>query len=135
MNANNYIQEDVINSCESIDLTLTNISKASDNLIAITDKICSSITTWKEMDLQMRQMEMHFNTYMAGIEKELSIYKSRLPIVEKQLDNLNVQMSKVLDSVLAMGTETEAEISLKLRLLETVEKHLDNMSAFAMKLL
>ena len=55
--------------------------------------------------------------------------------IKKQLDNLNVQMSKVLDSVLGMGTETEAEISLKLRLLETVEKHLDNMSAFAMKLL
>ena len=135
MNENLYIQEDVDSSSKSRELSVADLAQTSENLMKITEKLCSSVTTWKEIDMQMRNMDLQFNAYIAGLEAELTRYQMRLPMIEKQLDNLNGQMTKVLDCVIAMGTETDNEIQMKLRLLQTVEKYMDNMSAFAMKLL
>ena len=135
MNENLYIQEDVDSSSKSRELSVADLAQTSENLMKITEKLCSSVTTWKEIDMQMRNMDLQFNAYIAGLEAELTRYQMRLPMIEKQLDNLNGQMTKVLDCVIAMGTETDNEIQMKLRLLQTVENYMDNMSAFAMKLL
>lgn len=134
MSDKNFVQEDnavvVYNQPVAIDL-----NDASEKLIAFTDKLCSSVTTWKEIDLQMHQMDLQFNAYIAGVEADYAKFKRKMPVVEKQLDEINKNMGKLLDRALEMDAETELEIKMKLRYLDMVEKYMDNLSAVIMQML
>ena len=105
------------------------------NIKDISTKVCDTIISWKEMDVQMHQLDVQFDTFIAKIDYELSMYRERIPVVEKQLNFVNDQMSKILDHVLTMDAETESEINMKMRLLDTSERYLDKLSGMMMKLL
>lgn len=115
--------------------TSVNLAQLGNNLSDITGKIMDSVNSWKEMDFQMHQMDIQFNLFLTKVDFELSKYKERVPVVEKQLDFVNSQMGKMLDHVLAMDAKTEKEIDLKMRLLETTENYLDKLSGMMLKLL
>ena len=115
--------------------TSANLAQLGNNLSDITGKIMDSLNSWKEMDFQMHQMDIQFNLFLTKVDFELSKYKERVPVVEKQLDFVNDQMGKMLDHVLAMDAKTEKEIDLKMRLLETTENYLDKLSGMMLKLL
>ena len=115
--------------------TVANLAQLSSNLSEISGKIMDSVTSWKEMDLQMHQMDIQFGLFLTKVDYELSKYRDRIPVVEKQLDFVNSQMSKMLDHVLVMDAKTEKEIDLKMRLLESTENYLDKLSGMMLKLL
>lgn len=115
--------------------TSVNLAQLGNNLSDITGKIMDSVNSWKEMDFQMHQMDIQFNLFLTKVDFELSKYKERVPVVEKQLDFVNSQMGKMLNHVLAMDAKTEKEIDLKMRLLETTENYLDKLSGMMLKLL
>lgn len=115
--------------------TSANLAQLGNNLSDITGKIMDSMNSWKEMDFQMHQMDIQFNLFLTKVDFELSKYKERVPVVEKQLDFVNDQMGKMLNHVLAMDAKTEKEIDLKMRLLETTENYLDKLSGMMLKLL
>lgn len=115
--------------------TSANLAQLSSNLSDITGKILDSVTSWKEMDFQMHQMDIQFNLFLTKVDFELLKYKERIPVVEKQLDFVNSQMSKMLDHVLALDAKTEMEVDMKMRLLESTEKYLDKLSGMMLKLL
>jgi len=66
---------------------------------------------------------------------ELDKYKTSIPVVEKQLDFVNQQISKILDHVLTMEAKTESEINMKMRMMESSENYLDKLSTMMMKLI
>ena len=83
----------------------------------------------------MHQMDLQFNAYIAGVEADYAKFKRKMPVVEKQLDEINKNMGKLLDRALEMDAETELEIKMKLRYLDMVEKYMDNLSAVIMQML
>ena len=133
-NSSNLV-EDGKEALIQISDTSANLAQLGNNLSDITGKIMDSLNSWKEMDFQMHQMDIQFNLFLTKVDFELSKYKERVPVVEKQLDFVNSQMGKMLDHVLAMDAKTEKEIDLKMRLLETTENYLDKLSGMMLKLL
>jgi hypothetical protein len=133
-NSSNWV-EDGKDALIQISDTSANLAQLGNNLSDITGKIMDSVNSWKEMDFQMHQMDIQFNLFLTKVDFELSKYKERVPVVEKQLDFVNSQMGKMLDHVLAMDAKTEKEIDLKMRLLETTENYLDKLSGMMLKLL
>lgn len=133
-NSSNWV-EDGKDALIQISDTSANLAQLGNNLSDITGKIMDSVNSWKEMDFQMHQMDIQFNLFLTKVDFELSKYKERIPVVEKQLDFVNSQMGKMLDHVLAMDAKTEKEIDLKMRLLETTENYLDKLSGMMLKLL
>ncbi len=133
-NSSNLV-EDGKEALIQISDTSANLAQLGNNLSDITGKIMDSLNSWKEMDFQMHQMDIQFNLFLTKVDFELSKYKERVPVVEKQLDFVNDQMGKMLDHVLAMDAKTEKEIDLKMRLLETTENYLDKLSGMMLKLL
>lgn len=133
-NSSDWI-EDGKDALIQISDTSVNLAQLGNNLSDITGKIMDSVNSWKEMDFQMHQMDIQFNLFLTKVDFELSKYKERVPVVEKQLDFVNSQMGKMLDHVLAMDAKTEKEIDLKMRLLETTENYLDKLSGMMLKLL
>ena len=133
-NSSNLV-EDGKEALIQISDTSANLAQLGNNLSDITGKIMDSVNSWKEMDFQMHQMDIQFNLFLTKVDFELSKYKERVPVVEKQLDFVNDQMGKMLDHVLAMDAKTEKEIDLKMRLLETTENYLDKLSGMMLKLL
>ena len=101
----------------------------------IVSTVCSSVTSWKQIDLEMLRLDVMFNSVIAKLDFDLEKYKASIPIVEKQLDYVNVQIGKILDHVLTMEAKTESEICMKMRLLESSEKYLDRLSSMMMKLI
>ena len=83
----------------------------------------------------MHTMDVQFNAFIAKMDFELDKYKTSIPVVEKQLDFVNQQISKILDHVLAMDAKTESEINMKMRMMESSENYLDKLSTMMMKLI
>ena len=106
-----------------------------DSIKEITSSVCNAVTTWKQIDAQMHTMDVQFNAFIAKMDLELDKYKTSIPVVEKQLDFVNQQISKILDHVLAMDAKTESEINMKMRMMESSENYLDKLSTMMMKLI
>ena len=101
----------------------------------ITKNVCNAITSWKQIDYEMHKMDVTFNTFMAKLDFDLDRYKTSIPVVERQLSFVNDQISKILNHVLSMNAETEVEMQMKMRMLESSEKYLDKLSTMMMKLI
>ncbi len=101
----------------------------------ITSSVCNAVTSWKQIDAQMHTMDIQFNAFIAKMDFELDKYKTSIPVVEKQLDFVNQQISKILDHVLTMDAKTESEINMKMRMMESSENYLDKLSTMMMKLI
>ncbi len=106
-----------------------------DTIRDITSSVCNAVTSWKQIDAQMHTMDIQFNAFIAKMDFELDKYKTSIPVVEKQLDFVNQQISKILDHVLTMEAKTESEINMKMRMMESSENYLDKLSTMMMKLI
>lgn len=112
-----------------------NVSECLCRINDIAGNICSSVTTWKEMDMQMHTMDIQFATFAKQMDVNLEMYKQRIPIVGKQLESINEMMNKILDKVLLMDAETEVEINCKMRLMDSVDTYVDKITTMMTSLL
>lgn len=101
----------------------------------VVDRICDGVTAWKEIDKEMLKMDLHFKAFAKELDTNLDKYKSRIPIIEKQLDAVNASLSKFLDYVIAMDAKTEAEMNMKMKMMERIDLFLNTISTTMMNLL
>ena len=69
------------------------------------------------------------------MDTNLEAYKSRLPIIEKQLDAVNMNLGKILDAVLMMDVQTESQIEMKMKMMDRIDLFLNTISTTMIKLL
>lgn len=117
-----------------ITLTPEGMENSLSKLKDITESVCASITSWKQIDLEMHRMDFIFNSMIAKFDYDLDKYRTSLPVVERQLDFVNQQIGKIMDHVLTMDATTESEMNMKMRLLDSAENYLDKLSTMMMKL-
>lgn len=117
-----------------ITLTPEGMEKSLSTLKDITESVCTSITSWKQIDLEMHRMDFIFNSMIAKFDYDLDKYRTSLPVVERQLDFVNQQIGRIMDHVLTMDATTESEMNMKMRLLDSAENYLDKLSTMMMKL-
>lgn len=117
-----------------ITLTPEGMENSLSKLKDITESVCASITSWKQIDLEMHRMDFIFNSMIAKFDYDLDKYRTSLPVVERQLDFVNQQIGRIMDHVLTMDATTESEMNMKMRLLDSAENYLDKLSTMMMKL-
>ena len=93
------------------------------------------MTAWKEIDKEMLAMDLHFKAFAKELDNNLDKYKSRIPVIEKQLDAVNSGLGKILDYVIAMDAKTEAEMEMKMRMMDRIDLFLNTISTTMMNLL
>lgn len=117
-----------------------NLDKVNPNDIvarieSIAGNICDTVTSWKTMDMKMHEMDVQLKAFLGKMDFDLAKYRVSVPVVEKQLNFVNEQIAKILDAVLIMQADTESEMKMKMRMLDTSENYLDKLSSMMIKLL
>ena len=69
------------------------------------------------------------------MDVNLNKYKTRIPLIEKQLDSINCNLSKILDFVLTMDARTEQEMDFKMKMMDRIDIFLNTISTTMMNLL
>ena len=93
------------------------------------------MTSWKEIDREMLAMSLHFEQFSKELDVNLDKYKTRIPLIEKQLDSINGNLSKMLDFVLTMNVKTEQEMDFKMKMMDRIDSFLNTISTTMMSLL
>jgi len=119
----------------ALDNNINSIKSCVDSLEPIVNGVCASVTAWKEIDKEMLAMDLHFKAFAKEMDNNLEKYKSRIPVIEKQLEVVNVGLVKILDYVIAMDAKTEAEMNMKMKMMERVDLFLNTLSTTMMNLL
>lgn len=119
----------------ALDNNINSIKACVDSLNPVINGVCASVTAWKEIDKEMLAMDLHFKAFAKEMDNNLEKYKSRIPVIEKQLEVVNVGLVKILDYVIAMDAKTEAEMNMKMKMMERVDLFLNTLSTTMMNLL
>lgn len=111
------------------------INDTFNNINGLANSICGAVTTWKQIDCQMHEMDVQFDMFSKQIDASIEIHRQNAPIVSKQLDAISNMMSRILDKVLVMEASTESEINDKMRLMDSVDQYVDKITTIMTKLL
>ncbi len=119
----------------STDCMLQSAENAMNSIKSVVDSVGSSIVAWKEIDKEMLSMTLHFERFAKELDTDLSKYKARIPLVEKQLDAINANLTKMLDFVLAMEPKSEQEMDFKMKMMDRIDSFMNMLSSTMMNLL
>ncbi len=114
---------------------LTTAAEGLNHINSLADNILSTVSSWKQMERDMHQMDVQFNAYLAKLDSDLEQYKISAPIVSKQLDRVNDLMSRILDKVVDMDVKTELDMENKNRMMDSLDSYIDKMAEMMVKLL
>ena len=114
---------------------LSATTESLNNIQSIGSTILNGVTTWKQLEHDMHQMDVQFNAYVAKLDNDLEQYKISAPIVSKQLDRVNDLMSRILDKVVDMDVKTELDMQNKNRMMDSLDSYIDKMADMMVKLL
>lgn len=127
--------ESPVDELQALDKNINSMKACIDSCGSVVDRICAGVTAWKEIDKEMLAMDLHFTVFAKELDNNLDKYKSRIPVIEKQLDAVNSGLGKILDYVIAMDAKTEAEMEMKMRMMERIDLFLNTISTTMMNLL
>lgn len=125
-------------SYDTIDKSLVAMDKMAVNLSYANDianVVSDAALQWKQMDLQIAQMDKQLTAYLSTLAIDLEKYRERIPIVREQLNSISNRMDKILDKALLMDTTTDNEVAVKLKLMEMLDNYTDKLAAMMVKLL
>ena len=131
----NEIMESGNTMLQNAEGSLDSLNECLQSIQVLTENVCSSVTAWKEIDKEMLAMDLHFRAFEKEMDTNLEAYKSRLPIIEKQLDSVNLNLGKILDAVLMMDVQTESQIEMKMKMMDRIDLFLNTISTTMIKLL
>ena len=130
----NEIMESGNTMLQNAEGSLDSLNECLQSIQVLTENVCSSVTAWKEIDKEMLAMDLHFRAFEKEMDTNLEAYKSRLPIIEKQLDAVNMNLGKILDAVLMMDVQTESQIEMKMKMMDRIDLFLNTISTTMIKL-
>ena len=131
----NEIMESGNTMLQNAEGSLDSLNECLQSIQVLTENVCSSVTAWKEIDKEMLAMDLHFRAFEKEMDTNLEAYKSRLPIIEKQLDAVNMNLGKILDAVLMMDVQTESQIEMKMKMMDRIDLFLNTSATTMIKLL
>lgn len=134
---------DAVRSCfdsgsdlmRSTDGMLRSAESSLNAVRGIVESVGSSMVALKEVDREMLAMTLHFERFSKELDANLDRYKARIPIIEKQLDAINANLTKILDFVLAMDAKSEQEMDCKMKMMDRIDSFMNMISTTMMNLL
>lgn len=101
----------------------------------IGDKIVSVANNIATIHKEMHIMDLQFEAYIASLDNDIEKRQLNAPIVSKQLDSLGNMMNRILDRVLQMEVNTPLDMEHKMRMMEIVDRYLNQIGNLTMQLL
>ena len=130
------------NQLDGIDASVSNFgntmmqtTECFNSLNELTGNLVSAANNYIDLQRDMHKMDVQFNAYVATLDAELERHKGNLPVVERQLNQINQMMDKVLDKVLSMDANTDIEMDMKMKYMETLQTFTDKIATMMIKLL
>lgn len=120
---------------QSAEGALNSVNSCLGSLQGVIESVGSSLVAWKEIDKEMMAMDIHFAQFSKELDINLDKYKTRIPLIEKQLDAINANLSKMLDFVLSMEAKSEQELDFKMKMMDRIDGFLNTISSTMMNLL
>ena len=90
---------------------------------------------WKEAEILEKKMDTELQAYFAKLDNDITRLNINAPIVREQLEQINNKMDKMLDHLLAMDTDTDKQMEMKFRMLDSIDKYTDQISSLMAKIL
>lgn len=115
--------------------TMMQTTECFNSLNELTGNLVSAANNYIDLQRDMHKMDVQFNAYVATLDAELERHKGNLPVVERQLNQINQMMDKVLDKVLSMDAITDKEMDMKMKYMETLQTFTDKIATMMIKLL
>lgn len=115
--------------------TMMQTTECFNSLNELTGNLVSAANNYIDLQRDMHKMDVQFNAYVATLDAELERHKGNLPVVERQLNQINQMMDKVLDKVLSMDANTDKEMEMKMKYMETLQTFTDKIATMMIKLL
>lgn len=115
--------------------TMMQTTECFNSLNELTGNLVSAANNYIDLQRDMHKMDVQFNAYVATLDAELERHKRNLPVVERQLNQINQMMDKVLDKVLSMDANTDIEMDMKMKYMETLQTFTDKIATMMIKLL
>jgi len=115
--------------------TMMQTTECFNSLNELTGNLVSAANNYIDLQRDMHKMDVQFNAYVATLDAELERHKGNLPVVERQLNQINQMMDKVLDKVLSMDANTDIEMDMKMKYMETLQTFTDKIATMMIKLL
>lgn len=115
--------------------SLNSMNNCLNSVRGIVESVGSSVTAWKEIEREMLAMSLHFEQFSKELNVNLEKYKTRIPLIERQLDSINDNLSKMLNFVLNMDAKTEQEMDFKMKMMDRIDVFLNMISTTVMNLL
>ena len=93
------------------------------------------VSQWKEAEILEKRMDTELQAYFAKLDNDITRLNINAPIVREQLEQINNKMDKMLDHLLAMDTDTDKQMEMKFRMLDSIDKYTDQISSLMAKIL
>lgn len=124
----------IVNSYAStINDSLMVINDSISTVNSFTDKVHNIATLWADIEIEIHKLDLQFDGYIAKLHSDLEMYKAKMPILQKTFEDLSDKIDKILDRALDMEANTEIELKVKLKLLETLDKQTNQLTALIIK--
>ena len=122
-------------SVSNFGYTMVQTTECFNSLNELTGNLVSAANNYIDLQRDTHKMDVQFNAYVATLDAELERHKGNLPVVERQLNQINQMMDKVLDKVLSMDANTDKEMDMKMKYMETLQTFTDKIATMMIKLL
>lgn len=106
-----------------------------DTFVSLSNSAMDLVSQWKEAEILEKKMDTELQAYFAKLDNDITRLNINAPIVREQLEQINNKMDKMLDHLLAMDTDTDKQMEMKFRMLDSIDKYTDQISSLMAKIL
>ena len=135
----NYPQKtennDLLEQYDNYEEVPQNSISSIDTFVSLSNSAMDLVSQWKEAEILEKKMDTELQAYFAKLDNDITRLNINAPIVREQLEQINNKMDKMLDHLLAMDTDTDKQMEMKFRMLDSIDKYTDQISSLMAKIL
>ena len=122
-------KEDIMAICEATKDVVSNVAATVDNITATVREI--NLIKAK-VELETRQLEHAFDCLMVKAQRDITIYRETLPLLDKNFESMQARMDRLMDKAMDIICEDVSDASLArqemcMNLIEKTNNMLNNL--------
>ena len=106
-----------------------------DTFVSLSNSAMDLVSQWKEAEILEKKMDTELQAYFAKLDNDITRLNINAPIVREQLEQINFFFFFFFDHLLAMDTDTDKQMEMKFRMLDSIDKYTDQISSLMAKIL
>lgn len=131
------VQGDGTNALTTLDATVNHVVEALDVVSDVTASFDEMVHTLADMHVAVKQIDAELDAFKAATGAKLEKFKSQVPVLDRQMDNISARIDKVTDKILSLTDDDMSEQTLQKQamLMDLLSKCNDSFNNMVMKLM